>query len=183
VHRFTLGSRVVLLALLTLSVVYSIAEEKATAAVPADPPAFKPDSGAIFAGARAVELLKQCSRPSLATEGTWTPNPEQIRELERRLRFELAKTLEASLLATKASVSDYYRQYGGVVVSGRRVIYINGFHHRFLEDTRDWRATPVSVCDGGEQFWHAAYDPAHRTFVVFQFAGASERTIVFNGRV
>jgi hypothetical protein len=92
-----------------------------------------------------------------------------------------ADTIKLSLTPT-----DYYRQYVGIIVHGRRLIYINGFHSMFLgmqarvdSATRNakqarqwnWRRVPVFVCDGGYGFFGAVYDPALDRVEDFGFNG------------
>jgi hypothetical protein len=177
VHRLTLALRA---ALLTIAGLLCTVVHGGTPPAAGAIPTFNAAFGAVFPADRATELLSQCSRTFPRPEGIWTPNEKHIRELERRLAFELAKALSAS--ASDLQVGDYYRQYGGVVVSGRRLIYVNGFHRHIVDPHQgDWTTKVVNVCDGGESFWQAAYDPDRRTFVVFQFEGGGERIIVFNG--
>jgi hypothetical protein len=90
-----------------------------TADEPAQSP-FAPETGVVFVGASARDLINQCSRrePGPA-EGTWTPNAAQIAELETKLADLLKRQLqcrgESPDLAT-----GYHRQYGGLVIGDRQ---------------------------------------------------------------
>lgn len=84
----------------------------------------------------------------------------------------------------------YYRQYAGLRYrGGRRTIYVNGFaagwpgelSQRVAErDTTEshpyakpdwWRFVAAHVCDGGEFFFGAEYDPLSQRVLSFQFNG------------
>ena len=84
----------------------------------------------------------------------------------------------------------YYRQYAGLRYSdGRRTVYVNGFavgwpnelSRRVTEhDTTGahpfakpdwWRFSAATVCDGGELFFGAEYDPVSKRVLSFQFNG------------
>jgi len=71
----------------------------------------------------------------------------------------------------------YYRQYLGITVGGRKLIYINAFHPRVLalraasRSPESWRTRAMTVCDGGEWFWGAVYDPAAGKLENVQFNG------------
>jgi len=84
----------------------------------------------------------------------------------------------------------YYRQYAGLTYrNGRRTIYINGFSVGWpaelsqrvaehedaaphpLANPDWWRFTAATVCDGGEFFFGAEYDPLSKRVLSFQFNG------------
>jgi hypothetical protein len=84
----------------------------------------------------------------------------------------------------------YYRQYAGLTYpDGRRTVYVNGLatgwprelSQRVAEHdaTRShpfakpdwWRFIAANVCDGGESFFGAEYDPLSRRVLSFQFNG------------
>jgi hypothetical protein len=98
-------------------------------------------------------------------ESTWRPDGNLIPRLERRL----APALQAALDRTpegrypKPGVAGFYRQYIGLVVGGRRIIYINGAHEKILRSARqpdEWKTVAWNGCDGGLLFFGAEYDPA-----------------------
>jgi hypothetical protein len=84
----------------------------------------------------------------------------------------------------------YYRQYAGLRYrNGRRTIYVNGFSagwprelsqrvaeqedavsHPFAKPDW-WRFAAATVCDGGEFFFGAEYDPVSKRVLSFQFNG------------
>src|SRR2546422_11669605 len=84
----------------------------------------------LFPRASAEQLLRQCSRAPTPIQGTWNPSPDQVRLLEGPLSVLLDRQLSALRLpySLRPHAGDYYRQYAGVIVGGRRIIYVNGFH-------------------------------------------------------
>ncbi len=78
--------------------------------------------------------------------------------------------------------TDYYRQYAGFVIKGRRVIYVNGFYGGNVEEPSvphakgdkvpgDWRHTAQMICDGGSITFGVEYYPDTGTFSSFSFNG------------
>ena len=83
---------------------------------------------------------------------------------------------------------EYYRQYAGLTYrDGRRTIYVNGVvagwpgelsqrvaqhdttHSHPFAKPDWWRFSVATVCDGGEGFFGAEYDPLAKRVVSFQF--------------
>jgi len=67
--------------------------------------------------------------------------------------------------------SRYYRQYVGIVVGERKLIYLNAFCEKVVKQSGDWRKNPVDVCDGGDCFWSAVYDTSSGEFSDLQVNG------------
>lgn len=84
----------------------------------------------------------------------------------------------------------YYRQYAGLKHrDGRRTIYINGLAAGWPRELSErvppeeatsshpfakpdwWRSSVATVCDGGESFFGAEYDPSSKRVVSLQFNG------------
>lgn len=113
-----------------------------------------------------AQVLDTCSRPSPSqtpgrVTGYWAPSRQQIEQLESRL-----PTLEAQV----PNVTDFDRQYVGIEVEGRKLIYLNAFHlpdHGDMDPARE----AIRVCDGGNQFWGALFDPTSGEFSELQFNG------------
>jgi hypothetical protein len=136
--------------------------------------------GVILSADKSKALLNQCSRgtPQHVT-GIWTPADVQIRELERRLPAALAlKAQEHGPRYTQTTT--FRRQYAGLIVGNRRVIYVNAFPLDVGNPAKDgtpaarafdWHREPVIVCDGGPAFFGLEYDPQQRTFSNFEFNG------------
>ncbi len=157
-----------------------------------------PQWGAVFPPASAGHLLGQCSRGTpTPMQGTWNPSPDQIHLLEDSLSVLLDRQLAALGLpdSLRPHAGDYYRQYAGVLVGGRRLIYVNGFHKTQVAATRTfltehhndsaalrnfppafrdsdyWRGVATVVCDGGEYYFGVEYDPETHRFGNFAFNG------------
>ena len=105
---------------------------------------------AIIAEDRAPEVLKQCSRPTPQATGFWTPDEQVVAQAESHL--DQITRLPGNINEPRR----YLRQYVGVVVEEKRVLYINaGADRRHLKDATD----PLVMCDGGRGYWGAVFDP------------------------
>lgn len=84
----------------------------------------------------------------------------------------VARELEAR--GDDRSPQDYYRQYAGFIIGGRRVIYVNGVDAGLIERGRpsDWRTQALDICDGGPLTFGVEYNVARRGFDNFAFNGA-----------
>ena len=136
--------------------------------------AFASNTSVIFAGDKALELTEPCSRPPPAHEGTWTPSEAEIAAMEPALAALVDEQLRAQWPnADDMSVADYHRQYGGLIVDGRRIIYVNGFRLGQYDDLEAWRSFPHTICDGGPIMFGVEYDPASQQFENFAFNGVA----------
>lgn len=114
----------------------------------------------------AAQVLDTCSRSSPGREpgritGYWAPSRQQVEQLEARL---------PSLETQVPKAADFDRQYVGIEMDGRQLIYLNAFHlpdDADIDPARD----AIRVCDGGAQFWGALFDPASGSFSDVQFNG------------
>jgi hypothetical protein len=122
-------------------------------------PALDPTAGAIFSPAQAKQLLHQCSRSVPSATDFWQPH--------RR----------ADSNAPSQPVFNFGRQYAGLIVGGRKIVYVNVFPNDMTDfDGKkpvryDWKSKPVIVCDGGDNFFGIEYDPETKTFSHFEFNG------------
>ncbi len=126
-------------------------------------------------------ILKQCSRPTpQGVDATWDVSPAVLGSLERDLPKLSAPTLgtayiikgKTEYVSSGQSVSApdrYYRQYVGITVRRKKYIYINAF--RFDHSNLQWRKKPVVVCDGGDNYWGALYNPQTGQFSDLEFNG------------
>ena len=143
---------------------------------------FPQDTRVVFVGERARELVRQCSRTSPGpVEGTWTPADSDLDSLESELPALIQRELHDRWPNDDARPLDYYRQYGGLVIAGQRIIYVSGFHRRLIEHnpmmtprnpTLTWRDVAMQVCDGGPIVFGVEYNPRTRVFAHFAFNGA-----------
>jgi hypothetical protein len=125
--------------------------------------------GIVFPSEKVRDLLRQCSRETPRVDGTWTPDQNQITTLEKGL---VAPLVAADAVQNyKRDILHVARQYGGIVVSGHKLIYVNGFSTDSSLAKRNWRRDAVRVCDGGPNFFGVEYDPANGTFTGFVFNG------------
>ena len=136
----------------------------------------KPEWGVVLSEDQAKVFWKPrlCNRPAPGPiEGIWTPDEETIRRLEAALGPALQAAIEHSTLSqNKPVATDFYRQYAGFIVAGKRIVYINGLHRQTVDGrSTPWRTQALSPCDGGMLFFGAEY--AVETGVV--------SNIVFNG--
>ncbi len=114
----------------------------------------------------AAQVLDTCSRSSPGREpgrvtGYWAPSRQQVEQLEAQL---------PSLEAQVPKAANFDRQYVGIEMDGRQLIYLNAFHlpdDADIDPARD----AIRVCDGGAQFWGAVFDPASGSFSDVQFNG------------
>jgi len=129
------------------------------------------DRFVVLPSSQATVMAKQCSRAAPNVEGGWDVPADVIAVLEKNLhKISDQSTTECCLVNSKIENPDlYYRQYVGVVVGGKRYVYINA-----LKDTMgdDWRAEPMSPCDGGDYFWGALFDPITGEFSMLAINGA-----------
>jgi hypothetical protein len=129
-------------------------------------------------------MYRWCSRDAPGRSGYWAPDAETIKALEDALAPALQRALDEKKKRTRnaswnPSAGDYYRQYMGIRVGRRQVVYINGFDKGYAERlartrpelTDSWRTTAVNVCDGGASFFGAEYDPATRQISNVRFNG------------
>jgi len=140
------------------------------------PSPFAPSTYTILIGQEALALSHQCSRPSPGpVQAQWTPTEAEIQTLEPNLGTILQTHLERTGQTTP--VTDYYRQYAGFVIGGRRVIYINGVERSAIETSNsnhpfDWRTQATGICDGGPITFGVEFDPVSGEFTQFAFNGA-----------
>jgi hypothetical protein len=73
-------------------------------------------------------ISRLCSRNGPKVNGSWEPTDGQIKSLEQHLsQISRLKSEEGMVGIQIAKPSRYYRQYVGIVVGGRKLIYLNAF--------------------------------------------------------
>jgi hypothetical protein len=155
-----------------------------------------PVRGYVFSGASAKLLIQAAMIYREDLKAPWDPGSDEVTRMERVLAQELNHQLRARKATGRPRpfVRDYYRQYAGVRLKGKKLIFINGFHRSEVEETtrllaqpdhgselerypagargKDyWHFVPVEVDDGGDHFFQAFYDPAQGRIVVLLFHG------------
>lgn len=138
-----------------------------------------PAKGAILPLNKGERLGKQCSRRSPGpVTGTWSPSKAMIADLEFTLGEEIERELKA-IPAAGAKPHDYYRQYAGLLINGKQIIYVNGVQDSVVERDEGagrpkrglWTNEPVMICDGGTITFGVEYDPSTKAFANFAFNG------------
>ena len=128
------------------------------------------DRTAILPKSQGTKLLNQCSRTApLHVSEFWIPSAASVRAAEKALPEALRAT------AHKIDLRNCYRQYLGIVSGGKKLIYVNAFSGTvFVHEPlrKSWKSEAMMVCDGGDVFWGAVFDPATNAFTDFQFNGA-----------
>ena len=125
---------------------------------------------AILPASEGRAAIDQCSRsaPERVTR-FWRPTAAQVEAAE--------KALPAFLHAQghKDWLRESFRQYVGVVVGGKRLIYLNAFPAPTpgTAEARDARTKAYTACDGGSSFWGAEFDPATSRFQHLDFNGVA----------
>ena len=138
-------------------------------APPADPSTttpFVPEWGAVLPAIEGFKVARPCSRrrPDKIMD-VWIPDREVIARFDRELAPLVQGALERSPMPRKPTWSSgsYYRQYVGLVIDNRRVVYANAFlplvtPHTPTGVSDTWQTQIVNACDGGERFFGAEFD-------------------------
>jgi len=117
----------------------------------------------------AVSAVRRlCSRASPGPiEAAWLPSASDVQGLESCLdRLEsLLQPGQPPILSPKR----YYRQYVGVVIGGKHLIYINAVSGWVPPD--NFEGVLTRVCDGGQSAWGALYDPGNGAISDVQING------------
>jgi hypothetical protein len=108
----------------------------------------------------------------LPFQGFWTPDKEQLEELEAALPEFLqgeSKRQPSSqdLIELLSKAGKSRRQYLGIIVEGKKVIWVNCFpEKRPMEDDpfAQWDSNIIVVRDGGSDFWGLIYEPDEHCF-------------------
>ena len=113
--------------------------------------------GVIIPKWKASELLKQCSRYVPVAEGYWDVTKEDVLLLERALPEYVKSNSPRYCGKIAQDLSQYKRQYGGIIVQGRKIIYVNAALPEH-EEGDSWKMEVQEYCDGGCYFWGVEFD-------------------------
>ncbi|NVO10807.1 MAG: hypothetical protein HXX16_12645 [Bacteroidales bacterium] len=132
---------------------------------------FTPEYSTIILSNKGKELLNQCSRAvPEKIENYYDLTANEIQKLENNFRNILEiKSSECCMTGLKIEkLKGYIFQYTGIVLNGKKYIYINAFKVESKDDLKtyykDWKTEPVIVCDGGESFWGALFELETESF-------------------
>ena len=120
-------------------------------------------------------MSQPCSRdaPPL-TLRTWDPSADDMDRLRQDLRRligvqstrccmpgRVLKTLDGARIQV----------VGTIRIGGKKALYLNALTSDYVEDYVEFSTKAIKVCDGGERFWGALYDPEDGTFSELAFNG------------
>lgn len=119
------------------------------------------DRSVLLPAEKAKDLTHQCSRKSPGFTATWDPTAVDIAKMEANFN---------KIVGLNSDLHDFYMQYVGLVVDGKKVIYINAFKDESSSQS-NWKTIPTIVCDGGEAFWGILFDVQKGEFFDLTFNG------------
>jgi hypothetical protein len=117
--------------------------------------------------------MKQCSRdtPQNVSE-FWEPSVEQVDALERHIDDFFSSWHPPERRGVPSErLQDYHRQYLGIVVDGKRLIYGNFYDPDGYESGTETQKAEV-WCDGGPNLFGLEYDPLEHKIINAQVNGA-----------
>jgi hypothetical protein len=138
-----------------------------------------PGQSVILEGYWANDAMAQCSRSAgYLIEATWMPTKDEIRLMESS--FPKLLKLRSNLCCVSGAriddINRFFRQYIGIVVNGRKLMYLNAYPTYQIINSEDgtiYKMKPVKICDGGTSYWGALYDPRTGEFFDLAFNGIS----------
>lgn len=126
--------------------------------------------GALGQQVQKWALLPASEAAYLGSGVSWQPTKEDILALEKDLPRISDLHARGWKPAQRIDHPDqYFRQYVGVVVAGKRKIFINAFCNAL--SSLDWHSHLLLTADGGSCFWHVTYDLATRRFASLEING------------
>jgi hypothetical protein len=132
-----------------------------------------PENTYILPLSAGPELMKQCSRDTPKNvSGFWEPSVEQVIALEDRIDdfFSSWRPPERRGIPS-GHLRDYHRQYLGIIVGGKHLIYGNFYSPDGYQSGTEAQKSEV-WCDGGPNVFGLEYDPVERKIVDAQVNGA-----------
>jgi hypothetical protein len=120
-------------------------------------------------------FIHPCSRRTAeGLSGAWTPSAAEVARAEASLEAEITSaTSKLRQDRRSRTPKGYYRQYGGILLRGQRVIYVHGIAESLIDRRphvfRTWRKKIPRVCDFGTDAFGAIYDPSKAAFTSFEF--------------
>jgi hypothetical protein len=117
----------------------------------------------------------------LPAEGFWKPSRSELKEVERALpTFQRMQTRNRptikELVELTALVPKSRRQYVGMILDGRKVIWVNAIPQKprkEIDPFVNWKREIIDVSDGGSKFWGVVYDVEKHSFVKLILNGSA----------
>lgn len=137
-----------------------------------DPVQFGPGSWTVLDEEQAREAVGQCSRWTPRATGFWEVDEDVILDLEANLgRVSTMRASKCCLLRAwgPRHPHRFHRQYFGVVVGDRKLVYLNAYWPDSPQSPISLRA--IDYCDGGNGYWGVLYDPETRRFSDLAYNG------------
>jgi len=129
----------------------------------------------LLEGDQAAIVIHQCMREApVAIQDTWVPDAAVVQKLDARLSdiLKLESTLCCGAGERVTHLDRYFLQYAGLVIEGRKLIYINALPVAAAD--KDWRSKTVLSCAASADYWGVLYDPDSGQFSDLAFNGAPD---------
>jgi len=138
---------------------------------------YQPQYLAFLDTSKGRQLLHQCSRSAPTNvKGFWViqePERALLRLKFKRLLTKLSR--QYNVEPVFSTFQGYCVQCVGVIIHGRKFIYISGFKMSPNElkddDYKNWQTEPIVICDGGDSVWGALFNIGSRRFSQLAFNG------------
>jgi len=142
--------------------------------------AFVPAFSTILKNDQGKAIMAQCSRsiPDKVT-GYYDLSEAEVAKLDSNFRklIYVKSTGCCIVRETIKNLDKYAYQYIGLTIGKEKYIYINAFA---VDPTKgpddkqkDWKETPIIVCDGGSGFWGALFKISDGTFTELAVNGTA----------
>jgi len=123
-----------------------------------------------FEGVIFTREKAEADQPVYQAEGYWTPTQTDILNLESALAPYLQQAAPQDYPGPLKDLTDYKRQYVGLLKDGRQLIWVNFFcqAHQI-----DWQQEFVFIADGGSCYFELNYNPQTGEFSDLSIHGES----------
>jgi hypothetical protein len=128
------------------------------------PPVLKPDSVLLPASEIDTYIKFYLGKTKDAVQ-SWQPSQADLDGLERNLpQISSLKENVPGPGKHSENPEKYFRQYLAIMQSEKKKIFVNAVCGTAGDNTDNWRHHLQIVCDGGNCYWQAFYDPATQKF-------------------